>query len=65
MNFKISAYIIHNNSIKRKFIRTQIKNLIKTLNINLNQVSKQKIPKNNYSNLILKILNLKRNHSLN
>ncbi len=59
MNFKISAYIIHNNSIKRKFIRTQIKNLIKTLNINLNQVSKQKIPKNNYSNLILKILNLK------
>ena len=50
MNFKISAYIIHNKSIKRKVFRKEIKDLITSLKINLNQISNQEIPKENHSN---------------
>lgn len=59
MNFKISSYIIHNNSIERKVLRKEIKNLIKSFNINFKLISEQKIHKKNHPNLILIILNLK------
>ena len=59
MNFKISSYIIHNNSVERKVLRKEIKNLIESLNINLKQISDQKIHNKNHSKLILIILNLK------
>ena len=56
---KTSAFIIHNNSNDRKVFREEIKNLLESLEINLNYISDQKIYTQEYQNIIsIKFQNL-------
>lgn len=55
MNFNTSSYLIHNNDKERKVFRENIKNLMKSLNINLSLISKQEISYKGFSNIKLKI----------
>ena len=56
---KTSAFIIHNNSKKRKVFREEIQNLLESLKINLNYISEQKIYSQEFNNIIsIKLQNL-------